>query len=148
MSVLRLAVPVGASGFGGGIATPDAHWVGPVLRDNIAASGDNLWVRVCEALGVPELVRNPDYASGGKRSENRKALNERLAQMTRANTSAHWIATLNKAGVPCGPINNLQQVFDDPQHSYTKTLFAATPRSDVNSIRARVEARAAARASA
>ena len=82
---------------------------------NIAASGDNLWKRVCEALGVPELVRDPDYASGGKRSENRKALNERLAAVTRTNTSDYWIAALNKAGVPCGPINTIDKTFAEPQ---------------------------------
>jgi formyl-CoA transferase len=82
---------------------------------NIAASGDNLWKRVCEALGVPELVRDPDYATGGKRSENRKTLNERLAAVTRTNTSDHWIAALNKAGVPCGPINTIDKTFAEPQ---------------------------------
>lgn len=82
---------------------------------NIAASGDNLWVRCCEALGVPELIKNPDYATGGARSKNRKVLNELLGKVTKNNTSAHWIAALNKAGVPCGPINNIDQTFAEPQ---------------------------------
>jgi formyl-CoA transferase len=82
---------------------------------NIAASGDNLWVRCCEALGVPELIKHPDYATGAKRSENRKALNELLGKVTRTNTSAHWIDALNKAGVPCGPINTIDQTFAEPQ---------------------------------
>ncbi|MGE0697745.1 MAG: CaiB/BaiF CoA transferase family protein [Hyphomicrobiaceae bacterium] len=82
---------------------------------NIAASGDNLWKRVCEALGVPELVRDPAYSSGAKRSENRKVLNARLGEVTRTNTSAYWIAALNKAGVPCGPINTIDKTFAEPQ---------------------------------
>ncbi|MEZ5817145.1 MAG: CoA transferase [Hyphomicrobiaceae bacterium] len=82
---------------------------------NIAASGDNLWKRVCEALGVPDLVRDPDYQTGAKRSENRKALNARLGEVTKTNTSAHWIAALNKAGVPCGPINSIDKTFAEPQ---------------------------------
>ncbi|MGE0768175.1 MAG: CaiB/BaiF CoA transferase family protein [Hyphomicrobiaceae bacterium] len=82
---------------------------------NIAASGDNLWKRVCEALGVADLVRDPDFATGGKRSENRKTLNERLGTVTRTNTSDHWIAALNKAGVPCGPINTIDKTFAEPQ---------------------------------
>lgn len=82
---------------------------------NIAASGDNLWVRCCEALGVPELIKNPDYATGGARSKNRKVLNELLGKVTKTNTSAHWIAALNKAGVPCGPINSIDQTFAEPQ---------------------------------
>jgi crotonobetainyl-CoA:carnitine CoA-transferase CaiB-like acyl-CoA transferase len=82
---------------------------------NIAASGDNLWKRCCEALGVGELVRDPDYASGALRSKNRKQLNERLAGITRTNTSKYWIDALNKAGVPCGPINSIDQTFAEPQ---------------------------------
>ncbi|MFM9942824.1 MAG: CaiB/BaiF CoA transferase family protein [Hyphomicrobiaceae bacterium] len=82
---------------------------------NIAASGDNLWLRCCEALGVSELTKNPDYMTGGARSKNRKVLNELLGKVTKTNTSAHWIAALNKAGVPCGPINNIQQTFEEPQ---------------------------------
>ncbi len=91
---------------------------------NIAASGDNLYVRCCEALGVPELITHPDYATGGNRSKNRKVLNGLLAERTKTNTSAHWIAALNKAGVPCGPINNIQQTFDEPQ---VKHLGIARP---------------------
>jgi formyl-CoA transferase len=82
---------------------------------NIAASGDNLYVRCCEALGVPELIRHPDYATGAGRSKNRKVLNGLLAERTRTGTSAHWIAALNKAGVPCGPINDIRQTFEEPQ---------------------------------
>ena len=82
---------------------------------NIAASGDNLWKRACEALDVSHLVANPDYANGPKRSENRKVLNETLAKVTATNTSAHWIAALNTAGVPCGPINTIDQTFAEPQ---------------------------------
>ncbi|HEX4893746.1 MAG TPA: CoA transferase [Hyphomicrobiaceae bacterium] len=82
---------------------------------NIAASGDNLWKRCCEALGVGELVRDPAYATGALRSKNRKQLNERLAGITRTNTSKYWIDALNKAGVPCGPINSIDQTFAEPQ---------------------------------
>jgi formyl-CoA transferase len=82
---------------------------------NIAASGDNLYERCCKALGVPELIDHPDYKTGGARSKNRKVLNALLADRTRTNTSAHWIAALNKAGVPCGPINSIDQTFAEPQ---------------------------------
>ncbi len=82
---------------------------------NIAASGDNLWERCCNALGVPELVKHPDYATGAKRSANRKVLNELLATQTSTSPSAFWIAALNKAGVPCGPINSIDQTFAEPQ---------------------------------
>ena len=82
---------------------------------NIAASGDHMFVRACEVLGCTELVKHPDYATGSLRSKNRKALNELLAQRTKTNTKAHWIAALSKAGVPSGPINNIQETFAEPQ---------------------------------
>ncbi len=82
---------------------------------NIAASGDGLWKRFCEAIGAPELLAHPDHATGQLRSRNRKALNERIGEITRTRPSAHWIAALNKAGVPCGPINSIDQTFAEPQ---------------------------------
>jgi formyl-CoA transferase len=82
---------------------------------NIAASGDHMWKRVCDALGAPELATDPAFATAALRSTNRKDVNERLAARTRTNTSAHWIAALNKAGVPSGPINSIDQTFAEPQ---------------------------------
>ena len=82
---------------------------------NIAASGQVLWVRFCEAIGWNEALSDPDYATGPLRSKNRRVLNERLGVITRARPSAHWLALLNKAGVPCGPINNIEGVFAEPQ---------------------------------
>jgi crotonobetainyl-CoA:carnitine CoA-transferase CaiB-like acyl-CoA transferase len=82
---------------------------------NIAASGDNLWKRFCQAMGTPELLDHPEHASGALRSQNRKAVNERIGAITRTRTSAEWIAALNKAGVPCGPINTIDQTFAEPQ---------------------------------
>jgi len=82
---------------------------------NIAASGDNLWKRFCQAMGAPELFDHPEHASGALRSQNRKAVNERIGAITRTRTSAEWIAALNKAGVPCGPINSIDQTFAEPQ---------------------------------
>ena len=82
---------------------------------NIAASGANLWERCCEALGVPQLANDPDFAAPSARSQNRDALNAALSDITRTKPSAHWIEALNKAGVPCGPINRIDQTFAEPQ---------------------------------
>ncbi|OJU31706.1 MAG: formyl-CoA transferase [Alphaproteobacteria bacterium 64-6] len=82
---------------------------------NIAASGDHMFKRCCEALGASELLSDPDYATSAKRSANRKVLNEKFAARTRTNTAAHWIAALNKAGVPSGPINTIDKTFAEPQ---------------------------------
>jgi crotonobetainyl-CoA:carnitine CoA-transferase CaiB-like acyl-CoA transferase len=82
---------------------------------NIAASGANLWQRFCEAADARDLLEDPLYATGPLRSKNRKALNARIAEITRKRTSAYWIELLNEVGVPCGPIYTIDQVFADPQ---------------------------------
>ncbi len=82
---------------------------------NIAASGSVLWERLCRALGLEELLSDPDYADNERRSRNRKALNARIAGVTPSRTSAEWIAALNETGVPCGPINTIDATFADPQ---------------------------------
>jgi crotonobetainyl-CoA:carnitine CoA-transferase CaiB-like acyl-CoA transferase len=82
---------------------------------NIAASGDKMWKRFALAVGAPQLIEHPEHATPALRSQNRKALNQRIGEVTKTNTSAHWIAALNKAGVPCGPINTIDKTFAEPQ---------------------------------
>jgi len=82
---------------------------------NIAASGDQLYRRFCEAAGAPELISHADYATPEARSRNRKTLSERISRITSTKPSAHWVKLLNDAGVPCGPINSIDQTFAEPQ---------------------------------
>ena len=82
---------------------------------NIAASGNAIWARCAEALGHPEWLQDARFATAQSRSENRHALNALIDAATRTNTTAHWVEALNAAGVPCGPINDMQQVFEDVQ---------------------------------
>jgi len=82
---------------------------------NIAASGDQLWTRFCEATGATELLSDPDHATSELRSHNRKTLNEGIGRVTRTRSSAEWVKLLNDAGVPCGPINSIDQTFAEPQ---------------------------------
>ena len=82
---------------------------------NIAASGGLMFQRLCNAIEAPELLQHPDYASSQLRSRNRAALNETIAERTRTRGSREWIAVLNNAGVPCGPIYTIDQTFADEQ---------------------------------
>ena len=82
---------------------------------NIACSGDVMWKRLCEVLGADELYDHPDYADGGARSRNRDALNAALERYTIERGSAEMVESLNAAGVPCGPIYSIDEVFSDPQ---------------------------------
>jgi len=82
---------------------------------NIAASGDNLWQRFCEAAGAKDLLTNPDFATVVARAKNRQALIAHLNEIMRRHPNAYWVELLTKAGVPCGPINTIDQTFADPQ---------------------------------
>jgi crotonobetainyl-CoA:carnitine CoA-transferase CaiB-like acyl-CoA transferase len=92
----------------GVFATADGHI-------NIAAAGDDIYRRLCKALGADHLAADPLYATGRVRSKNRDALNEAIEAITRGRTSADWIEALNKAGVPSGPIYKMNEVFSDAQ---------------------------------
>lgn len=82
---------------------------------NIASAGQAIYERYCRAVGAEHLITNPDYADGAARSKNRDALNAEINKITKAKTSQEWVDLLNEAGVPCGPIYSIDEVFDDPQ---------------------------------
>ncbi len=82
---------------------------------NVAASGTKMWRAVCEAVGRLDLLEHPDFRTAEARATNRKPLNEILNQGFAKKTSAEWVEILNKAGVPCGPIYRMDEVFADPQ---------------------------------
>jgi crotonobetainyl-CoA:carnitine CoA-transferase CaiB-like acyl-CoA transferase len=82
---------------------------------NIAASGDQMFRRFCEAADALHLLDDPDYKTGPQRSKNRKALNEIITGITRKRPSTYWVELLNEVGVPCGPLYTIDQTFADPQ---------------------------------
>jgi crotonobetainyl-CoA:carnitine CoA-transferase CaiB-like acyl-CoA transferase len=82
---------------------------------NIAASGDLMFRRFCEAAEATHLLDDPDYQTGPARSKNRKVLNEVIAEITKQKPSAYWVELMNEVGVPCGPLYTIDQVFADPQ---------------------------------
>jgi crotonobetainyl-CoA:carnitine CoA-transferase CaiB-like acyl-CoA transferase len=82
---------------------------------NIASAGQAIWERFCKAIEAEEFLRDPRYANGASRSQHRDALNAAIETYTQRYFSEELIALLNKAGVPCGPIYNIDQVFNDPQ---------------------------------
>jgi formyl-CoA transferase len=82
---------------------------------NIAATGQKIWERLCTVLGTPEMIRHPLYATGAARSANRDGLNAEIERQTTTRSSAEWVERFNAAGVPCGPIYTIDQVYADPQ---------------------------------
>ena len=82
---------------------------------NICAPGNDRFARLCSIIDAPELVDHPNYASSADRSRNRVALNAEIAARTATKPMAHWIPLINDAGMPCGPINSIDETFADPQ---------------------------------
>jgi len=82
---------------------------------NVAAAGNVIYTRLCEALGALQLATQPEFATAALRSTNRLTMNKALAELTQRHSSEELISLLNEAGVPCGPIYKMNQVFEDPQ---------------------------------
>jgi CoA:oxalate CoA-transferase len=81
----------------------------------VAAGNDNLWLKLCEGLGRPDLTADPRYKTNPLRAENRDTLRPELVKELQKRTTTENIALLEKAGVPCGPINNVEQALNHPQ---------------------------------
>jgi CoA:oxalate CoA-transferase len=88
--------------------TKDGHVI-------IAAGNDALYVKLCETLGRPELATDPNFKTNDLRNRNGDALRTLLDPILRSKTADEWIAILEKAGIPCGPINNVKQALQHPQ---------------------------------
>jgi crotonobetainyl-CoA:carnitine CoA-transferase CaiB-like acyl-CoA transferase len=82
---------------------------------NITTTGGRIWERFAQAAGAPEWIKNPDYATGPARSKNRDALNAEIGRVTVKKSTETWVKELNAAGVPCGPIYSIDQMFADAQ---------------------------------
>ena len=82
---------------------------------NIQASADHLLKRMCETLGSPQIYENPDYKTNESRTARRDQINAEISAYTVKNTTQYWVEAFAEAGVPCGPIHDMGQVFADPQ---------------------------------
>lgn len=81
----------------------------------IAPSTEKTWQQLCRALGREELTEDPRFDSPEKRRDNRLEINRIMEKEIGTRTREEWIELLNGVGVPCGPVNNLEQAFSDPQ---------------------------------
>ncbi|WP_101675835.1 CaiB/BaiF CoA transferase family protein [Alloalcanivorax mobilis] len=82
---------------------------------NLAASTERMWQNLCAVLGAEALLANPDYASVGSRISHRYQLDAQVNAFTAGFTCDELVARLNKVGVPCGPIYNIGEAFEDVQ---------------------------------
>jgi len=91
---------------------------------NLATTGQAIWERCVKALGAATLLQRAEYKTMALRSKNRDQLNAELQQCFLGDDTASWVERLNGAGVPCGPIYGIDQMFADPQ---VKHLNIAQP---------------------
>jgi crotonobetainyl-CoA:carnitine CoA-transferase CaiB-like acyl-CoA transferase len=82
---------------------------------NIAVFGSKIWERFCEILGAPEWITDERYHDKAGRSVNRDTLNAEINRRLAAHDRAYWIAQFNEGGVACGQINDVRDVFEEPQ---------------------------------
>jgi len=89
----------------------------------LAVGNDRQYESFCIAAGGPKLARDPRFKTNADRVTNRGLLIPEIAKLCRKKTTAAWLEVLAEAQVPCGPINNLAEVFDEPQVRHRKLRF-------------------------
>ncbi len=82
---------------------------------NVAGPDGRLLEAFCTAIGLPDLPQDPRFTTAADRSRHRGELNALVAERLRTRTTAEWVDELNAAGVPCGPVYRMDEVFGDPQ---------------------------------
>ena len=108
-------------------ATRDGHIA-------IAAGNDDLFARVARVIGRDDLIADARFTNNPKRVHNVDALGQEMEVALSAHESRHWLARLDEAGVPCGPLNNVAQVMADPQ-VLSRNMIIETLDPDLGPIR-------------
>lgn len=103
---------------------------GPIM---IGVANDNLWRKFCAATGLGHLADDPDYRTNADRVRNRERTLEIVQQALLTNTAAHWYEVLSKAGIPCSPINSLQQLLEHP-HTQESGMVMSYARPDAGEL--------------
>ncbi len=92
----------------------------------LAIANDRQFRKFCEFAGIPDLHKDPKFNTNSLRVKNRDQLNKKILKILKLKTINQWVSGLNKLNVPCGPINNIKQVFDDPQVNSRKMKIEMT----------------------
>ena len=97
--------------------TSDGHVI-------LGANNDTQFKRLCECAGAPELAADARFTTNALRLQHRAELVDIIAALTRKQTTEQWVDRLEAAGLPCGPVNTLDRVFDDPQVLHREMKFS------------------------
>jgi len=90
----------------------------------VAVGNDSQFRKLCETIGRPEMASNLNYATNAGRVQHRQQVVAALEAALRTEGRHHWVAALGAVGVPCGPVNTLSQVFEDPQVKHREMVVA------------------------
>lgn len=94
--------------------TPFASFTAKDGHIIVGAGNDRLWEKLCNILGRPELIKDERFENNGKRTTNVKALTDILNDIFSKKTIAEWLEVLEKAELPCAPINTVDKIVNDP----------------------------------
>jgi len=101
---------------------------------NVAVGSERIWGRFCQGMGREDLKDHPDYATNSVRVNNRGAMVSMLQEIFLTRPVAEWVKDLQAANVPCGPINDLADVFADPQ-VLARNMYLEMPHPTLGSIK-------------
>ena len=100
----------------------------------IAVANQKLWVNFCKMVGKEEWIDDPRFETNPKRVENREAMIALVAEVVARRTCAEWMERFVKASIPCGPVNNMEGLFADPQVLH-RGMLAEVPHPTIGTLR-------------
>jgi formyl-CoA transferase len=100
----------------------------------VAVANQKLWVNFCGLVGKEEWLKDPRFESNPKRVENRDALVPLIDELFAEKTCDEWMDLLLSAAIPCGPVNNMEHLFADPQVLH-RNMVAEIPHPTIGSLR-------------
>jgi CoA:oxalate CoA-transferase len=101
---------------------------------NIAAGNDDMWRKLAGVLARPQWVDDPRFTNAFVRIQNRDALSKEIEAALAGGDVAEWVQRINTAGVPCGPVLDIEQVFADPQ-VLARDMFVQLPHPEVETFK-------------
>ncbi len=101
---------------------------------NVAVGNDALWKKFCAVVGLSHIVDDPRFATNPSRVANRQECVEIISKKLKERPAAEWLALLDEAGVPVGPINNIKEVFEDPQVLH-RNMLVSIPHPKAGEVR-------------
>jgi len=100
----------------------------------IAVANQKLWINFCKAVGKVEWIDDPRFESNPRRVENREVLLPMVAEVMKQKTCDEWVDLFVKEAIPCGPVNNMENLFADPQVLH-RNMVAEVPHPTIGTLR-------------